>query len=172
MLKMKECHVRIKRNTNPTNLSRKVSRSIRNFFLRYVISRITIGLKNTITRNKVKCQKRLLNDSLINLYRKYISEGNEKLSYTFTRLRPFWVTVPTEMYRKTYLCKHCENCPYVILKLQDLGLLPKCGLLEIVKTITCDTTSKHSMYRDCAACHDTKVINSVDHVNDMVSWVQ
>lgn len=73
---------------------------VRDFFERDDVSRL--GVKQTITRLKVK--KRIMNDSMKNLYKTFI-EGQKlvKINYTsFCRLRPFWVVSPTEKDR--YMC--------------------------------------------------------------------
>ena len=73
---------------------------LKDFFLRPDNSRILNGLKNTITLKKIKKQKRLLNDSLENLYRKYISETSSNLSFTsFWRMKPFWLKQASESER-------------------------------------------------------------------------
>lgn len=77
---------------------------VRDFFERDDVSRLTAGVKQTITRLKVKKQKRIMNDSMKNLYKTFI-EGQKlvKINYTsFCRLRPFWVVSPTEKDR--YMC--------------------------------------------------------------------
>jgi hypothetical protein len=62
------------------------------------VSRVVAGKRQTITRQKVKMQKRLLNDNLKELYSKFIDEhDNYQLSYAaFCRLRPFLVVQPTD----------------------------------------------------------------------------
>ena len=57
---------------------------IRDFFERDDVSRLTAGVKQTITRLKVKKQKRIMNDSMKNLYKTFI-EGQKlvKISYQF-----------------------------------------------------------------------------------------
>ena len=75
---------------------------VRDFFERDDVSRLTAGVKQTITRLKVK--KRIMNDSMKNPYKTFI-EGQKlvKINYTsFCRLRPFWVVSPTEKDR--YMC--------------------------------------------------------------------
>ena len=57
---------------------------IRDFFERDDVSRLTAGVKQTITRLKVKKQKRIMNDSMKNLYKKFIEEQKlVKISYQF-----------------------------------------------------------------------------------------
>jgi hypothetical protein len=81
-------------------LTKRMGEIVRDFFERDDVSRL--GVKQTITRLKVK--KRIMNDSMKNLYKTFI-EGQKlvKINYTsFCRLRPFWVVSPTEKDR--YMC--------------------------------------------------------------------
>lgn len=77
-------------------LSQRVRQSVRDFFLRDDVSRLLSGKNRTVTRKKVKKQKRILCDSLKNLYLKYIAESLERISFTtFWRLKPFFVVYPS-----------------------------------------------------------------------------
>ena len=63
---------------------KRMGKIVRDFFERNYVSRLTAGVKQTITRLKVKKQKRIMNDSMKNLYKKFI-EGQKlvKISYQF-----------------------------------------------------------------------------------------
>jgi hypothetical protein len=62
----------------------RMGKIIRDFFERDDVSRLSAGVKQTITRLKVKKQKRIMNDSMKNLYKTFI-EGQKlvKISYQF-----------------------------------------------------------------------------------------
>lgn len=81
-----------------TVLRSRSQKDVESFFERDDVSRITTGQKRTVTVNKEKKQKRLLCDTLKNLYRKYVSESmcQEPISFT-----TFWVIRPTEKDRDT-----------------------------------------------------------------------
>jgi hypothetical protein len=68
---------------------------VEEFYVRDDNSRMTTGKKETVTRHKVRKQKRVLLDTMGNLHEKFCSENIDcVVSYaTFTRLRPFWVCV-------------------------------------------------------------------------------
>lgn len=97
----------------PVCRMKRVHTPVLQFYLRDD-SRIITGKKNTKTANKIKRQRRVLQDTLKNLHRKYESENHPKVSYaTFCRLRPFWVTEPRETDRETCLCKkHEKTCSF------------------------------------------------------------
>jgi len=88
-----------------------MKREISQFYVRDDVSRTTAGKKETITRNKMKMQKRFLLETLENLHRKFKSENRTmSVSYSmFCRLRPFWVLLPDLKSRDTCLCKLHEN---------------------------------------------------------------
>lgn len=80
-------------------------------------SRLTSGMKETVTKNKVKHQ--VLLHTIEGLHNKFLMENeNEKISYTsFSRLRSFWVLQPKEscdtknldcMYGRCPACKDIE----------------------------------------------------------------
>ncbi len=126
----------------------KLQKKIEDFFLRDEVSRLTAGKKQTITRRKVKMQKRFLNDTLKNLHRKFLLENpSSHLSYTlFCCMRPFWVVQPSISDRETCLCKVHENLSFLVQKLHTLKLLDTTDLEVIANSICCDPASKECMY--------------------------
>lgn len=67
-----------------------IKERIAEFYERDDISRLTTGKKDTITKNKVKKQKRLLNDSMKIIHTKFLAETSIKVSYSlFTLMKPF-----------------------------------------------------------------------------------
>ena len=83
---------------------------VKEFFERDDVSRLMPEKKQTITRSKVKKQKRLLSDTLSNLYEKFMGENTFSISFTvFCRLKPFWVRRPSITDGETCLCKLHEN---------------------------------------------------------------
>lgn len=67
-------------------------------------SQSTAGKAQTTTRGKIKKQKRFLNDTLINLHRKFcIEHPNPNLSYSlFCWMHPISVVNPTLADRETF----------------------------------------------------------------------
>ena len=127
------------------------------FFYRDDVSRITTGKKNTITRNRVKMQRRLLSDSLQNLHRKFISEGGPDISYSFfCNLRPFYVVEPTELDRQTCQCKAHENLQFVVNTLKEMHLIPSNNLDDLVEGVVCSVHSKDCAYHECQECKGRK----------------
>lgn len=108
---------------------------IRRFLEQDVNSTMTPGKKDTITRGGVKKQKRFLNNTLKNLYNKFLEENpNGFISYcSFCRYKPFWIVEKKISERNTCLCKVHENVKFMINKLHELKTLDK-----VCDLITCD----------------------------------
>ena len=88
-------------------------------------SRIKAGKKETITRFKVKKQKRVFNDTLYNLHERFTVEMKCTLSYSlFCRLRPFWRLSPTIKDREVCICQLHDNADLICEKLYNTELLP------------------------------------------------
>jgi len=78
-------------------VSDAVRNKVASFFIRDDVSTMTAGKKSTITRQKQKQQRRLLQNSILEVYKRYLREcePEESVSYTtFCRLKPFWVVQP------------------------------------------------------------------------------
>ena len=70
-------------------------KQIKKVYERSDVSRITTGVRSTVTNGKCKHQKRLPKDTLKNVYKMYITESKSKIGFiTFYRLKPFWVVSP------------------------------------------------------------------------------
>lgn len=100
-------------------LGEEFKNCVKDFYNRDDVSRVTTGKWQTVTRNKVKMQKRFLMDTLRNLHRKFLADNLRKsISYSlFCRLRLYWVVHPTLSDRHTCLCKLHENLGFVVQKL-------------------------------------------------------
>ncbi|KAL5010757.1 hypothetical protein ScPMuIL_013062 [Solemya velum] len=157
------------------SLSKRLKQEVHTFFERDDVSRITTGKKETVTKHKVKKQRRILLDTISNLYRKYVSEDSRKIGFsTFCKLRPFWVTPPKEKDRKTCLCKTCENTQYLADALHKVGCLDSRDMEIITRQAACSTTSQKCMYSECDMCNEMDITNDqIRGKRDMtVSWTQ
>jgi len=118
------------------------------------------GKKDTITRRKMKRQKRLLNDSLQSSHLKYNAEyPNEAMSYSlFCRLRPFWVRLPEDRDRETCLCKQHENMGFIVEVLHRKKVLETKDVEVLAESVTCgQSMSKDCAYGTCPTCRSTEV---------------
>jgi hypothetical protein len=72
------------------------------------------GKKDTITRNKIKKQKRVLTNNINVLQKLFLSENEDmKVSYViFCKLRPFWVVDLKCVNRDKCTCKLHANVEF------------------------------------------------------------
>ena len=150
---------------------------VEQFFERDDNSRVTTGKKETVTKNKVRKQKRLLSDTLMNLHDKYCAENiKNAVSYsTFSKLRPFWICTPTAKDRQTCLCKKHENVTLKVEKLHQLKLINTKNPEDLLADVCCDVKNKQCMYRECDACKNKDVLFSSsagddNTANNAVFW--
>jgi len=132
---------------------------IGDFFNRDDNSRLTTGRKDTVTKHKVRMQKRLLSDTMCNLHEKFCSEySSNAVSYTtFTRYRPFWVRIPNEKDRQTCLCKKHHNIQLKADKLFHLQVIDKKNAEELLYQQVCDINKHECMSRECDECENKRV---------------
>ncbi|KAK7162509.1 hypothetical protein R3I93_006735 [Phoxinus phoxinus] len=115
------------------NMSTKVFRkgparrqSVVEFLTRDENSRLLAGKKDTVSKDRVKEQRRVLTKSLKELHKDYNAEAGERraVSYRqFVRLRPFYVTEPKANDRNTCACLDHENVSLLLEKLHQSGLV-------------------------------------------------
>ena len=136
----------------------KVRKSVVEFLLRDDNSTMKPGKKDTITRKKAKKQKRILNDTMLNLHRKFLSETRHEISYaSFCRLRPFWVVEPQLSDRDTCRCKIHDNMFFMADRLKTMKLVNDSNPENLANDFTCSTDKKNCMYRTCQECVGKKV---------------
>ena len=137
---------------------------VRDFFISDEASRVLSGKKETVTKSKLKKQKRILNDSLLNLYSMFkASEMSCVISYSmFCTMRPFWVVPPSQRDRQTCLCITHENMDLRLSKLNQLKAIPDKRATTVLAGVACDVTAKSCMYGDCTSCSDLSIEISKD----------
>jgi len=152
----------------------RLRREVKHFFVRDDVSRITAGKKETITKNKMKMQKRFLNDTLINLHRKFLAENPFlKISYSlFCQMRPFWVLIPSVKSRDTCLCKLHENLQFMADKLLRLHLVQYADIERLADLCACDPHSKACMHGECDTCRNKGVDFAAYDSDRRVSYYQ
>ncbi|KAL4009294.1 hypothetical protein ACER0C_003146 [Sarotherodon galilaeus] len=129
------------------------------FYLRDDVSRMTTGTKQTLTKDKLKMQKRFLMDTIENIHRRFLAENpDQMISYSlFCHLRPFWVVNPTLSERDTCMCKLHENLSFLAVKLRQLKLIETANIEELIEKVCCNSSSKSCMYGECVHCKDKTV---------------
>ncbi|KAJ4934782.1 hypothetical protein JOQ06_007564 [Pogonophryne albipinna] len=167
------CASRTLRTPKEVQVAKTQKETVRQFYLRDDVSRLTTGKKNTLTVRKVKKQRRLLCDSLLNLHKKFVAEL-QHISYAFfCRQRPFWVVTPNEKDRETCQCKTHENLQFMADKLYRLGISNSKNPVEMSDSTVCNT-SKLCAYGECVDCKQTTypLTKSTNTVVTLTQWCQ
>ena len=162
------------RKLQKNSVVQNLKSNIEEFLCRDDNSRIKAGKKSTVTKGGIKKQRRLLSDTLQNLHAKYLTEFPDiKISYTmFSMLRPFYVLRPSVRDRESCLCKKHENLVFKAEKLYQNGVLKSKDIMALTKELTCNSTSKACMYRDCADCKN-KTLETYEHDSTkMIDWFE
>ena len=154
------------------SLSRSMYSHIRDFVERDGVSRLSAGIKHTVTVNKVKKQRWVLNDTLKNLNTKFLSENHCKVSYeTFCRLRPFWVKFPIDSDRNTCLCKLCDNTQLMANALKKADIIVTDNLEDITKETVCCVKEEICMFNTCKECETKRINFNVETLgNEDIEW--
>lgn len=171
------CYSRKKTCGEETSRIRKKGHSlhqrIRNFFCNDDNTTLTPGKKQTLTRGKIRQQKRLLRDSLKILYEKFCRETTSKVSFsTFCRHRPFYVVRPKLSDRDSCLCKRHSNMQFKLDVFKNLKLSEKGNIESICATVACRVDSKECMFNKCLQCKDKAAIpiEKIGDKNKLVKW--
>jgi len=163
----------ISSKTTKRALPRDMIQKIKSFYTRDDISRSTAGKRETLTRNKVKKQKRFLLKPISWTYKMYIKENvgkdarNISLA-TFRRHRPFWVVRPSIKDRETCNCQLHENATFMHERLKQLSLVED-DISQMFRKMICkdkDTDTKDCMYRDCVKCCKKNAVNMTEDMNN------
>lgn len=126
-------------------------------------STLARGKKDCIVKNKIKKQKRFLNNSLRFLYMKFRQKSESVISYTiFTRLRPFWVVTKKVSERDTCLCMMHENINMICNRLTKLSVVSDNNLDRLIeKEMYCDPCTVKCLFRQCSICKSKKIFCSL-----------
>lgn len=140
-------------------VKQQLIKDIKLFFEDDDISRMTSGKKEFITRNKIKKQKRYLNDTLHNLHQKFtLRFPQHNISYSFfCKLRAtfaFWAVIPDAKCRDTCLCVEHENMDLVTLSLKKYCIIKEKSSTEILTSLTCNLRSIDCLTRCCIICKE------------------
>ena len=161
-------------------LDKNLLELVKSFYLREDVSRATAGKKETVTRMKVKKQKRFLLEPLCRTFKAFRLEHPKAVISlaAFRRLRPFWVVRPRIQDRDTCRCQTCDNISFMHDRLKQLDLLTELTPQMQFSKICCSIQNKDCMYRECKKCCKQEAVslgsraNSIMTVSDVVCWWQ
>ncbi|KAJ8722265.1 hypothetical protein PYW08_004667 [Mythimna loreyi] len=145
---------------------------IHDFLINDENSRLTAGKKETITRKKVKKQIRLLNDTLLNLHKKFNNTTGLNISYeTFRRHRPFWVMFPKAASRNTCLCAVHTNNDFIVRALHQNKILNHYSATDLAKSLCCNNAfSVPCLERKCSRCSERVPKYNLLNGNDTIIY--
>lgn len=133
------------------------------------------GKKDTVTKNKIKHQRRVLLQSLKNLHANYNTTAlkHHAVSYRqFLRYCPFYVTPAKESDRNTCVCYDHDNFKMIIDKLCQKGILLTNSISDLLEAIVCDPANQKCMYRLCTRFCYNEVEFEGPLDNSIVTWEQ
>ena len=112
-----------------------------------------------VRRGKIVKQRRIMLDTLSNLYIKFKAEyGAAKISFTtFWRYKPFWLMPPKDSDRDTCQCKSCENFQFFADAMFKLGALQTAKRNVLVHQSACDIERKECFFGQCLQCHSKQL---------------
>lgn len=145
------------------------------FLCRDENSRMLSGKKDTVTKNKIKHQRRVLLHSLKDLHSNYNTTAlkHHAISYRqFLRYCPFYVTQAKESDRNTCSCFDHDNFKMIVDRLCQKGILLTNSISELLEAIVCDSTNQKCMYRLCAKCCYNEVEFEGPLDNSIITWEQ
>ncbi|KAK0138386.1 ATP-dependent DNA helicase PIF1 [Merluccius polli] len=145
------------------------------FLCRDENTRMLSGKKDTVTKNKIKLQRRVLLHSLKDIHASYNGTvlRHHRLSYRqFVRYCPFYITPTKNSDRNTCACIDHENVKLIVDKLYQRGILQTRSTSDLLAGIACDTSSKQCMYRVCVKCCYQEVEFEGPLDEEILTWQQ
>lgn len=144
------------------NRFQQIKQKVTEFYENDESSRMCPGKRDTVTLKKNKKQKRYLNYSLKDLYKKFSSSHpGLKISYAlFCKLRPFYVLIPKLASRSTCLCITHANMALIITKLYNLKIIREKTAQEVLRTLTCDKqeSKEKCLVGICKDCKKNSIV--------------
>lgn len=145
---------------------------IRQFYEDDTVSKMMPGKKDYVQKGKVKMQKRVLLDSLYNLYNKFLQET--KLSNisrsVFYRCRPWWVYRPQLKDRETCACVKHENVNFLFAALKNVKAIDYRHVDNLLETLVCSVKNEKCMMGLCNECQNKTFEYTTDGIKDEVKY--
>lgn len=140
----------------------KEEMTLRRFFEDDSISKMCPGKKDFVRKGRNKKQRRILLDTMKNLYAKFTAENkNVQIGFsTFAKSRPFWVTRPNARDRETCACVTHEN--FQVTALRGAKVIKEINSRDIMKSLVCSSRKENCIYNLCKNCKDNEIQFHVD----------
>jgi hypothetical protein len=136
-------------------------------------SRMTSGVKETITRQGVKKQRRYLLKSMQDLHSEFLAKHGYKISYaSFCQHRPFWVMFPRADQRETCACKTHENFSLILEKLHHEKVILQKSSKIFISHITCNMENADCALKRCTDCKEKPLPLLPHDETKVIKWFQ
>lgn len=137
----------------------KEALTLRRFFEDDLVSKMCPGKKDFVRKGKNKKQRRILLDTMKNLYTKFCEENqNIKIGYsTFVRCRPFWVTRPKARDRETCACITHENFEFLVSSLRAANVIKEQSGRDVLKSLVCSAKNEKCISKLCKKCKNNDI---------------
>lgn len=151
-----------------------LKKKIKDFFLRDDITRASAGKKETVTKDKIKIQKRYLLDTLKNLHQTFKRENPDlHCSYFyFTQNKPFFVVSATVDARDMCMCKTHTNFAYKAIALRKRGITGTDDPNILIQSTVCNADLKDCMYGICDKCRNKKITYDIQKITGLIKWTE
>lgn len=125
------------------------------------------GKRDTITRNKIKMQKRFLNNSLLSLHKMFLETSRLKTSYPqFCRFKPFWIVTPDINKRDTCLCIKHSNFDMMLTSLSRKQVISERNTHDLLEAITCSDSNVDCLMKKCDKCSNKSIRYTIPNASD------
>lgn len=139
--------------TSCKNRMSEIKKSIISFYCDDSNSTVAAGKKEFVTKNTKRMQKRYLTAPLIDLYKKFKKETNNRIHYSFfCKNRPFWVLPPKSANRETCMCATHVNMELLVSALNKASIINEKKPEDIITTLCCDSYNTDCLKRICQIC--------------------
>lgn len=137
---------------------------LRRFFEDDSVSKMCPGKRDFVRKGTNKMQRRILLDTMKNLYSRFIDENKYlKIGFsTFAKSRPFWVTRPNARDRETCACVTHENFEFLVTALRGAKVIKESNSHDILKSLVCSARKEKCISKLCKHCKDNEIQFHVD----------
>ncbi|KAJ8676282.1 hypothetical protein QAD02_012069 [Eretmocerus hayati] len=141
--------------------------SIEKFFVEN--STIDPGKRAFKKVNGEKVQKRYLNASMVDLHKRFLTQGTLTVNYsTFTKYRPRYCVEPNVTDRDTCACHVHENFSLLVESLHKNGMIQENSPDKILSKLLCEHRTDECFKRECVVCKHNDIQVETSHVEDGV----
>lgn len=148
---------------------------LQNFYEDDTVSKMCPGKKDFVKKGKIKKRRRVLLDSMQNLYKRFVKENGVRVSEAaFRRVRPFWVQPPKTRYRETCACIVHTNMELLVTALKRAKVIEHGNLNDLVGSVVCSIYNESCMNGTCEVCKHKSIKYEINEDEEIkfFKWVK